>query len=1042
MQHRIPENPINSLYTLEFREPILSASHLLRRKRSPKRNYSLTFDPLDPTHLKNPDFDRLQGLHLLFVTETWLAPDCPNLPTTWIQHHCHAVPNNNHIRPSAGISLLIHPSFPFTVNRVPCSSPYLLLATVDHLTLVCTYLPPRWTFSECLNVLALIPSTPNTIICGDLNARMGEGIGDTSWNPRGRPLIRWLERHSMTVLNRHLIDLFITTATLTDVSMEVWQERSLSSDHKMVKLSFLFDYHEATPVPPPVRRTWNLSRLSEEDVEKIYAARFEERAEPLLMALQDLLEDQTPERPDIDALTTELNQCIYDALDTALGTKPTRHKYWKWFWTMKLQQLAEFREFCYQRWRRSTGLDRGLRASRKQAFKNFCSSLEHNFASATQVIKQMRRRRETSASFSHPHGPQRAVEVLAEHLAGVCQGDLLPLHREITLRAKAPFALDEHPLNRSSVLSAISKLPRRKAPRLRSLTKRNASTHCKTALASASYAVPNLLAMGICLPTMALGSSLKALEQCLAPLLHERSPTPDLAQGGFRIKRSALDQALCLHELIQIHRIRYRSEPTMAFLDIKAAYDTVDREVIWNRLRHHDAPTPLITLLQNMFDEVSITVVGNNYVSEAFHPATGVLQGSVLSPHLRTATVDNQPTPVNALLFADDVAIFGTPEEVADMLRRVENHSHHLGYRWSPSKCAIVNGEDHNFHLYNEILPNVEYFTYLGVPFGPKGMEPQRPIELKAPKTVAAMQVLKSLGVHGAGLGEMLSAKLYRQFIRPKMEYGLAISKFLVTQAKSIDGAQDKCLRMIFRRRNTTSTSVFRHLTDLPDMQTRILTLRAKFAIRAETLPPDTLFCLLIPKMHSKHSRWRYIQKVNPIFDRWDTDRTIKLKDIIEQWRQDQHDRLCLVRARNAVCRPLIGPDPILALPAIRKERSRLLRWRLGWLPAQPLACPCGTHLTKKLCFQQCPAIPDNLWPELPAPDTQQTMSTIDFTLNQLPVAALKPGYRPSAQLRKWWPVLLELLRYIDMFCHADSPFIDEPPAGALLLATPTPDEE
>ncbi|KAG2171654.1 hypothetical protein INT43_008034, partial [Umbelopsis isabellina] len=882
----------------------------------------------------------------------------------------------------------------------------------------------------------------------------------------------------------------------------------------------------------------------------------------------------------------------------------------------------------------------------------------------------------------------------------------------------------------------------------------------------------------------------KAMEYCLAPALSAESPELDLAQGGFRPQRSAMDQALCLHELMHMQRQRQHRPTVVAFLDIKSAYDTVDRNIIWQTLASHGTNTGLLSLIKHLFDDVTTSVLLSNQTSAPSSPATGVLQGSVLSPYLysiyinslpealravvspNSIRVADPPTVINSLLFADDVAILGSVADVQRMLDIAAAHSHLLGYRWSPTKCATLNsprpltlyGEElqsveefvylglpfrknglsassliehrtkgtrlamatlqaigarpsgfhpllsarlyrqfirpkfeyglaisaltktdvknlnrlqdrclraitgghptstvhpfrhmtdtptmgaraltltlkfgvrltylpddclisllspvllpccrlpllrlnplytalpdpppldlkdtileyrqgelelfreshilvrgcrptigidpvllvpatrrersrllrwrlgwlpgkpraclcgtdrssrrhlmecpmlpqhlwlqlpypsdgsnhldfaisqipaslhtppaywpalhtllflidqmclqegtlppepnpgsswvthhHNFHLYNEILPNVEYFTYLGVPFGPKGMEPQRPIELKAPKTVAAMQVLKSLGVHGAGLGEMLSAKLYRQFIRPKMEYGLAISKFLVTQAKSIDGAQDKCLRMIFRRRNTTSTSVFRHLTDLPDMQTRILTLRAKFAIRAETLPPDTLFCLLIPKMHSKHSRWRYIQKVNPIFDRWDTDRTIKLKDIIEQWRQDQHDRLCLVRARNAVCRPLIGPDPILALPAIRKERSRLLRWRLGWLPAQPLACPCGTHLTKKLCFQQCPAIPDNLWPELPAPDTQQTMSTIDFTLNQLPVAALKPGYRPSAQLRKWWPVLLELLRYIDMFCHADSPFIDEPPAGALLLATPTPDEE
>jgi hypothetical protein len=127
----------------------------------------------------------------------------------------------------------------------------------------------------------------------------------------------------------------------------------------MVQLTFQFDYTSATLIPKPVGRTWILSRLNEEDVEKLYVARFEYRAEPLLLPLQTLVE-ATTRRTDIDDLTTQLNQCIYDALDAALGTKPARRKHWKWFWTVELEQLALFREKCYQRWRRSTGLDRGI----------------------------------------------------------------------------------------------------------------------------------------------------------------------------------------------------------------------------------------------------------------------------------------------------------------------------------------------------------------------------------------------------------------------------------------------------------------------------------------------------------------------------------------------------------------------------------------------------------------------------------------------------------------------------------------------------------
>ncbi|KAG1123318.1 hypothetical protein G6F38_013972 [Rhizopus arrhizus] len=46
------------------------------------------------------------------------------------------------------------------------------------------------------------------------------------------------------------------------------------------------------------------------------------------------------------------------------------------------------------------------------------------------------------------------------------------------------------------------------------------------------------------------------------------------------------------------------------------------------------APLSLVSLLANMFDDVSVSVLLQNNVSDPFVTSTGVLQGSVLSPHL------------------------------------------------------------------------------------------------------------------------------------------------------------------------------------------------------------------------------------------------------------------------------------------------------------------------------------------------------------------------------------------------------------------------
>ena len=57
----------------------------------------------------------------------------------------------------------------------------------------------------------------------------------------------------------------------------------------------------------------------------------------------------------------------------------------------------------------------------------------------------------------------------------------------------------------------------------------------------------------------------------------------DICQGGFRTGRSGLDQVACLQEALQLKRRQLNGQPFLAFLDIKAAYDTVRRSALWQK---------------------------------------------------------------------------------------------------------------------------------------------------------------------------------------------------------------------------------------------------------------------------------------------------------------------------------------------------------------------------------------------------------------------------------------------------------------------------
>jgi hypothetical protein len=71
-------------------------------------------------------------------------------------------------------------------------------------------------------------------------------------------------------------------------------------------------------------------------------------------------------------------------------------------------------------------------------------------------------------------------------------------------------------------------------------------------------------------------TSRKLFELCL---LRHLQPLANLSreQGGFRSSRSTIDQVEALDKLIRSAKRQHRRHPEMAFLDIKAAYDSVPR---------------------------------------------------------------------------------------------------------------------------------------------------------------------------------------------------------------------------------------------------------------------------------------------------------------------------------------------------------------------------------------------------------------------------------------------------------------------------------
>lgn len=1088
---------------------------------------------------------------VIFITESKLtAPSRLHDTEGWTQFHLYGPPvyvNPTYNRGSQGVVALVNPNCPVTVTHLLSPNPYTLSLQFGKLRISCLYLPPSLSLPQVFATLDTIPLQQDSILCGDFNARFHHFTGDTDRNVRGTRLQSWCEDHDLSILNatmahgdetftrmvegqqqKSIIDLFITNnlTILQNPSMFVDKDLVLGSDHCVLSLTFDLEVDSVAGVIPdavPPRRLWNLTKLLEPKVSELYTRHFVQNAKELFDSLDYTRQQlrQCPEhaeKPDMDALNDTLCSAIYSALDNTVGNRKPRPATWHKYWTPALQAVAAIRNNCYRRWRNANGVDkvfcwikyqvakknlcRDILTAKRLSWRDYCNSMDTDFNKAISTIKNQKRNRESSGTFTHPEGPAAASTAMVNHLAQVYNGHLLPsprptfsLFSENELPHPSPIEeSDAGMFKADQIEEVINWLPRRKAPGVDHLR--------------AEMLVPLRYFLGLLLsrffeiccfwsdtpmqwrhaqvfPIFKKGDPAQAsnyrpisltsiirklFEMVLKHTVEKYSPRIDVAQGGFKSRHSALDQALCLHDLIQdyyhSHHDRY---PVVAFLDIATAYDSVDRTIIWKALRENGMPIPLLGLLQNLFDQVSISVLIGNATSTAFSPATGVLQGSVLSPMLYSIFINSLPvqlrdfasplttrvkvpststsesssesdnfeiTPINSLLFADDVAIIGTRFEVQDMLDSAAAHSRHLGYRWKPEKCAVINHPSDRIDavnprpplsLYGVALPQVQDFVYLGVPFSMRGIDNKLLTTQRAKGTIGAMATLHRMGANRSGFSLMLSSRLYKTFVRPKFEYGLAISSLATADLKAIEKLQDRCLRLMVGGHPTSSTAALKLITNIPSVSWRIDVLITKFCIRTCYLPKDCLLKLLDTTLQTR-SRLACQLKRNRLFASLPPDPTslssAKLNTLLQLDRQSLHSTLMqnnpLVLSK--ACRPKLSVDPILYLPASRTDRSRLIRWRMGWLPGRPHDCVCTRDHTSRRHFSvgECDAIPGSVFDSLPHPPPN--VHIIDHAISMLPIK--------TTTFCEYWPALLELLWYIECNVAPDTCFPEDAEFG------------
>ena len=150
-------------------------------------------------------------------------------------------------------------------------------------------------------------------------------------------------------------------------------------------------------------------------------------------------------------------------------------------------------------------------------------------------------------------------------------------------------------------------------------------------------------------------------------------------QAGFRNGRGTRDHISVFNSIINNKLKRKGGKLFTAFVDFKAAYDTVDTDIMMEKLRKPGIKGRLYRIIGKIYEETVNEVITNEGMTERFRTARGIRQWCALSPLLFSLFSEWGSVigkkKIFAMKFADDVVLLADEaEDLRSMLTRLEKY--------------------------------------------------------------------------------------------------------------------------------------------------------------------------------------------------------------------------------------------------------------------------------------------------------------------------------------------------------------------------------
>jgi hypothetical protein len=262
-------------------------------------------------------------------------------------------------------------------------------------------------------------------------------------------------------------------------------------------------------------------------------------------------------------------------------------------------------------------------------------------------------------------------------------------------------------------------------------------------------------------------------------------------QCGFQPGRRIEENLLVINQLVH-----QRNSHTLwaGFLDIRGAYDSVHRDLLWHKLHCLGMPDKLIRVLRATYAFPMANVRSAGVTSAPFTTGMGLRQGSVSSPILYNLFVNEIVTllkgttegvqlgdsTIQILLYADDMTLLADSEEDLQLLfDKVVEISVEWGFSFNAAKSAVVpfGSEARSkmeWKLGTEFIKELNQYNYLGIVLHSSAKWTTQAAKLHG-ITLGSMESLAAIGLLTPFTPIKSIRMLVSSFIRPTLFYGSAI---------------------------------------------------------------------------------------------------------------------------------------------------------------------------------------------------------------------------------------------------------------------------